>query len=88
MNSALQSAKAHHGGAQRASEEREASLPGWTPLFLPDRGQALLRAGLCERRRSECLCFYEYAATHLSESSGSKERERKQEVLRQTWRNV
>ena len=59
MTSALQSAKAHHGGAQRASEERETSLPGWTSLFLPDRGQALLRAGLCERRRSESFCHTE-----------------------------
>jgi len=46
-------AKAHHGGAQRADEEHQASLPGGPALLLPDHRQALLRPRLRQRRRGK-----------------------------------
>ena len=46
-------AKAHHGWAQRADEEHQASLPGRAALLLPDYWQALLRPRLRQRRRGE-----------------------------------
>ncbi|XP_029077984.1 serine/threonine-protein kinase Sgk2 isoform X5 [Monodon monoceros] len=45
-------AEPHHGGAQRAPEEHVPPLPRGPALLLPDAGEALLCAGLCQRGRA------------------------------------
>lgn len=52
-NNSFSSAKTHHGGAQRATEECETPFPGGASLLLPDNGQVILRVGLHQWRRSE-----------------------------------
>lgn len=46
-------AKAHHGWAQCADEEHQASLPGGAALLLPDYWQAVLCSRLCQRWRGK-----------------------------------
>lgn len=53
--SVFNSAKAHHGWAQRADEEHQAPLPGGAALLLPDYWQAVLCSRLCQRWRGEFL---------------------------------
>ncbi|XP_022448072.1 serine/threonine-protein kinase Sgk2 isoform X2 [Delphinapterus leucas] len=45
-------AEPHHGGAQRAPEEHVPPLPRGPALLLPNAGEALLCAGLCQRGRA------------------------------------
>lgn len=47
------SAKAHHGWAQRTDEEHPAPLPGGAALLLPDYRQAVLCSRLCQWWRGE-----------------------------------
>lgn len=59
LNHSFQSAKTHHGRAQRAAEERETPFPGRASLLLPDHRQVILRLGLRQWRRSESFQYCE-----------------------------